>query len=130
MLIPLLAHLGGTAPATLTDITTPSNLSVYRYGPKYVELMWIPSTRSPTVGVKWYRLYINGTWDGQNIPAVWAASTMNTEKLTLSPNTAYSFYVTAVDSANVETLPSNTVNVTTARNVDVGKFRRRRYSIA
>jgi hypothetical protein len=113
--------------AYLNDLL--SHLTVYRYGSNYVELAWEPSVRSTDFGVKAYKVYVNGVWDGVTINPNYTSSTMNSSKLSLTPGTAYSFYVTAVDSANVETLPSNTVNVTTARNVDVGKFKRRRYSV-
>jgi hypothetical protein len=127
MLIPLLAAYIQPSVAPPSDITPPSGLAVYRYGPKYVELTWTPALRGTNYGVKWYRLYINGVWDGQNIPAVWNASTMNSDKLTLTPGTAYSFYVTAVDSGDNETAGSNTVNITTPRSQDVGQFKKRRY---
>lgn len=127
MLIPLLAQFGGTEEAALTDILPPENLAVYRYGSKYVELVWDAVDRTPDHGVKWYRLYIDGTWDGINIPAIYNSSTMNADKLTLTPGTAYAFKVTAVDSSDNETDFSNTVSITTPRNTDVGKFKKRRY---
>jgi Fibronectin type III domain len=127
MLLLFLSGEGVGEVGVPTDITAPSNLTVYRYGAKYVELSWVPSVRSPDYGVKWYRLYINGVWDGQNIPSVYNTSTMNADKLTLTPNTAYTFYVTAVDSAGNETAASNTVSITTPRNQDIGTFKFRRY---
>ena len=123
----LLLGTGAANPPPTTDITPPSGLAVYRYGPKYVELTWTASIRSETLGVASYKLYIDGVWDGQTIPAVWNSSTMNSDKLTLIPNTAYTFKVSAVDSAGTETGFSNTVSITTPRNTDVGKFKKRRY---
>lgn len=128
MLLLLLSGIPTPPVVATTDITAPSALAVYRYGPKYVELTWAASLRSPTLGVAAYKLYINGVWDGQTIPPVWNASTMSSDKLTLSPNTEYDFQVSAVDSAGTETTLSNTVTITTPRNSDVGKFKRRRYS--
>jgi penicillin-binding protein 2A len=116
---------GGGGPTT--GITAPTGLTVYRYGSKYVELSWTPSVRSDAAGVSHYKLYIDDVWDGQNIPAVWNSSTMNADKLTLTPGLTYEFYVTAVDSFGVETDPTNTVTITTPRNQDVGKFKKRRY---
>lgn len=125
----LLFLSGGTpTPPPTTDITAPSGLAVYRYGPKYVELRWNASQRSPTLGVASYKLYVNGSWDGQTIPAVWNTSTMNSDKLSLDPNTTYTFQVSAVDSAGTETALSNLISVTTPSNQDVGKFKRRRYA--
>lgn len=128
MLLLLLSGIPTPPVVATTDITAPSALAVYRYGPKYVELVWTASLRSESYGVASYKLYVNGVWDGQTIPSVWNSSTMNSDKLTLTPDTAYTFKVSAVDSAGTETDFSNTVSITTPRNTDVGIFKKRRYS--
>jgi hypothetical protein len=129
MPILLFSALAGNAELPTSDVTPPTELVVYRYGAKYVELAWIPAIRSTNYGIKSYKLYINGEWDGVPIYPKYASSTMSSDKLTLTPGTTYQFYVTAVDTGDSETGPTNTVTITTARNVDVGKFKRRRYSV-
>lgn len=128
MLLLLLSGEAAVDPPT-TDIGPPLNLSVYRYGSKWVELMWEPPVRSADRGVASYKMYVNGTWDGVTIRSVYNTSTMAADKLSLTPGTQYSFYVTAVDSTGEETTASNTVTITTPRNTDVGKFKRRRYAL-
>ncbi|MCD8422289.1 InlB B-repeat-containing protein [Tenacibaculum finnmarkense] len=98
---------GSTPPPTNTDTeapTAPSNLTASNITETQVTLTWEIATDN--IGVSQYQIF-NGT---VNL----GSSTNTTFNLTgLTPNTAYSFTVKAIDAATNSSLASNTVSATT-----------------
>ncbi|WP_239772390.1 InlB B-repeat-containing protein [Tenacibaculum finnmarkense] len=98
---------GSTPPPTNTDTeapTAPSNLTASNITETQVTLTWEIATDN--IGVSQYQIF-NGT---VNL----GSSTNTTFNLTgLTPNTAYSFTVKAMDAATNSSLASNTVSATT-----------------
>jgi len=102
-------HSNQVSAATLPGLDTvapsaPGSLSGSASGQTTVDLVWEPSTDNDRV--TWYRIYRDGVRVG---------TTGNTHYRSagLSPNTAYSYTVTAIDPAGNESPHSNLVSVTT-----------------
>ena len=84
--------------------TSPSGLTVTSISASEVGLSWTASTDD--TGIAEYRIYQDGLEAGV---ATGTSSTVTG----LTPDTSYGFWVTAVDSAGNESLPSETVTATT-----------------
>ncbi|MDH7914152.1 endonuclease [Winogradskyella sp. SYSU M77433] len=84
--------------------TAPTNLVVTNEASTSINLSWTASTDN--VGVVSYDVYVDGVFN-TNV-------TINTANvINLTPETTYSFYVIAVDTAGNESTQSNSVNGTT-----------------
>jgi chitodextrinase len=106
------APLSITTPASAdtSPPTVPAGLVVTPEGPTRVTLTWSAAT-DPESGVASYRIYRNG--------AVRATSTTTTfADTTVVANTQYSYQVSAVNGAGLESARSAAVNVTTPRVAD------------
>jgi hypothetical protein len=89
-----------------TPPTTPTNLRVTSVGQTSVTLAWDPSTDKSSFS---YSINVNGL--SFTVPQTQTTYTLTS----LSPGRAYTFYVTAVDSALNTSGRSNTVTATTLR---------------
>ena len=125
MLLLFFSGEGEGAPPPATQVSPPTNLRVEQTNAKSVLLSWDASTGpvDPPRPAS-YKVYVNGVWDGVTVPHVVRDPVLVASITGLSPNTAYSFYVTCVDSGSSESDTSNTVNATTSRNRDSGRFKR------
>lgn len=97
-----------TASADTQAPTAPTNFKASSILGTSVTLSWAVSR--DTIGVTGYRIYKTGS--STPIKTVTTTSTTITG---LTPNTQYSFYVTAVDAAGNQSPASNTVKIRTAR---------------
>lgn len=88
-----------TAPGNLHVMGTPTSTSV--------ALMWNPSTDN--VGVTGYKIY-----RGTTLAGTVSGTASNYTVSGLSPNTAYTFTVRAIDAAGNESSASNSVSTSTA----------------
>ena len=95
-----------TPTPDLNAPTTPANLTDSDVEFNTVTLNWDASTDN--VGVTGYTIYR----DGNPIDTV-DSSLLTYQDLTVTSETSYQYYVTASDLADNESLPSNTVGVTT-----------------
>ena len=93
--------------ADTTDPTAPTNLNASGTTSTTTNLSWTAATDN--VGVTAYKIYQNGL-SLLNIPA---SSTPAYTVTGLTANTNYSFYVSAFDAANNESILSNTISVLT-----------------
>lgn len=101
----MLAHIAGwEAVADTQAPTSPSSLTAMAVSPTQVDLDWVPSTDD--VGVVGYRIYRDGA------PAGTSATTSFSD-VGLTPDTPYSYTITARDAAGNESESSNVANVTT-----------------
>lgn len=117
------AGTGAGDPELPARASPPTNLAVEQTNAKSVLLSWDASTGAvDPPRPAFYKVYVNGVWDDVEVPYVQRDPVVTVSITGLSPNTAYSFYVTCVDSADDESDTSNTVNVTTSRNTDSGIF--------
>ncbi|KAB8153664.1 DUF5011 domain-containing protein [Kordia sp. TARA_039_SRF] len=89
--------------------TAPSGLSAFNTSQTTTDLMWTTSTDN--VDVVGYNIYQNGTFR-ETIPQVTNYVVEN-----LTPNTSYTFKLTALDSAGNESAESNEVTITTLDDV-------------
>ncbi|WP_435344431.1 S8 family serine peptidase [Haloarchaeobius sp. HRN-SO-5] len=96
---------GGGGSDDTTAPTAPSNLSSPAHTDTSVDLDWDASSDDGT-GVDHYNVYVDGTKTTESTDTTATVSG-------LSSNTAYDFYVTAVDGAGNESSASNTITVTT-----------------
>lgn len=85
--------------------TTPTNLSATEVESSRIALSWSPSTDD--AGVAGYKIYRDGSY------LATAGSTSYADS-GLPAGATHSYYVTAVDAANNESTPSNTVTATTS----------------
>ena len=88
-----------------TPPSAPAGLNSSNVTTNSVDLSWTASTDN--VGVTGYNLYVNGSFSS-------ALGNVTSHTVTgLSPSTAYTFNVSALDAAGNESAQSNTVNATT-----------------
>jgi chitodextrinase len=93
------------APDT-TAPSAPTGLVATSISSRQVNLRWNASTDN--VGVSAYRIYRNGS-----LIATVPAGTLTFGDGTVTPKTAYSYYIRATDAAGNVSVQSNTLNVTT-----------------
>ncbi len=89
--------------------TAPSGLTATAVSSNEVDLSWTASTDD--VGVAGY--YVYRSTDGVNFNQIANIATTSYKDTTVSPNTAYYYYVEAYDVAGNISGPSNTASVTT-----------------
>jgi RHS repeat-associated protein len=100
-----LTTIGGGAPQPDTTAPSiPTGLSATAVSSTRVNLAWAASTDN--VGVQGYRLYRNGSLISTVGSTTWSDTG-------LSPNTAYSYAVAAIDGAGNASVQSTTAGVTT-----------------
>ncbi len=93
-------------PSPPTTLTSPSQTT------SSISLQWLAATDN--VGVKEYRIYQDGT--RKTVTSLKGTATGTNFTVTgLKSNTSHTFYVTAVDAAGNESLPSKTLSVKTRR---------------
>ena len=95
------APVGDGIPPVIGILNTPSAITQIS-----LNLSW--SAATDNVGVTNYKIFKNGVLEET------VANVLNYQVTGLTANTAYSFYIKAVDAAGNESANSNTVNVTTA----------------
>lgn len=89
-----------------TPPSAPTNLRITSITDKSVSLTWNPSTDN--IGVKSYYIYKNSTYIGYSLTTAYTEGG-------LTPSTAYTFYVKAVDAAGNVSYTGNKISVTTAQ---------------
>ncbi|MES2970894.1 MAG: fibronectin type III domain-containing protein [Patescibacteria group bacterium] len=107
------SHISVTtlAPDT-TKPSAPSGLMSTGTTTTSISLQWLAATDN--VGVKEYRIYQDGT--RKTLTSLKGTATGTNFTVTgLKSNTSHTFYVTAVDTAGNESLPSKTLSVKTRR---------------
>jgi chitodextrinase len=92
------------ADPDITPPTAPSSLQVSARSTTEIDLSWGASTDD--VGVDHYEIYRNGAAYASTVNITYNDSG-------LTPNTAYSYYITAFDAAGNQSAASNTVDSTT-----------------
>ena len=95
--VPQLQVTCGTAPADATAPTQPTNFAATAPSSSQVNLTWTPSTDN--VGVTGYRIYRDAV--GTPLATVDAATNSYSDS-TVTPSTAYTYQVSAVDAAGNE----------------------------
>ncbi|MDO8496202.1 MAG: peptidoglycan-binding protein [bacterium] len=101
-------------PAVTSDTTqpsTPTGLSVTVISSSQINLSWNASTDN--VGVEGYKIYRNGAIWYQVTKSNYVSSLTAYSSTGLSPNTSYSYYIKAFDSAGNLSSSSDTVSATT-----------------
>ena len=96
-----------TQTTDTTDPTAPTNLNASGTTSTTTNLSWTAATDN--VGVTAYKIY----QDGLSLLNIPASATPSHTVTGLTANTNYSFYVSAFDGANNESIFSNTINVLT-----------------
>lgn len=99
-------NFSGSNPTDTQAPTAPSGLTASSKTATSVSLSWGASTDN--VGVTGYRVF-----NGSNAVANVSGSTLNYNVTGLTPSTAYTFSVKAIDAAGNLSAASNTLNVTT-----------------
>lgn len=94
-----------SSPEDITEPSAPANLAATAVSGAQVNLTWSASTDN--VGTTAYAIYRDGTY----IAMTGATSYQSTG---LSPNTSYSFVVTALDAAGNESLPASATATTSS----------------
>jgi len=82
----------------------PTNLTAVAPNANQVNLSWTASTDN--VGIAGYKIFRGGT-------QISTSSATSYSDITVQPNTTYSYYVVAQDTAGNSSTPSNTVTITT-----------------
>jgi hypothetical protein len=95
---------GPPPPPDATPPSAPQNLAAVAVSATQVNLSWSASTDN--VGVTGYRVFRNGTQVG-------SPASLTFQDGNLTPSTAYSYTVTAVDAAGNVSSPSGAVSATT-----------------
>ena len=103
---PRLRVVCDTGPADTVAPSAPTVLAATAPGSSRVDLAWTGSTDD--TGLVGYRVYRNGSTS-----PLGTSTTTTFADTTATPNTAYTYEVTAVDAAGNESAPSNVVSVTT-----------------
>jgi hypothetical protein len=97
-----------TAPTSPISLSSPSQTT------NSINLSWSPSTDN--VGVVGYRVYQIGGSRKNQFTTLLTTTTNTTYTVTgLTKGTSYSFYVTAIDAAGNESVPTRTLTVKTRR---------------
>jgi len=96
---------GGGGPRDTTPPTVPTSLTGYAVSGTQVNLAWVNSTDK--VGVRGYNIYRNGVKVGV------ATEMLKYQDTGLTPNTAYTYRVSAYDAAGNNSIQSTAVIVTT-----------------
>jgi len=97
---------GSGTPTDTTPPTTPTSVSASASSSTSVTISWNASTDSGGSGLRHYAVYRDGT----RVTTVTTTSFTNTS---LTPNTTYSYQISAVDNASNESARSTAVQVTT-----------------
>lgn len=122
----LLAAGGIAVPVPVNDLLPPTNLQLQSSGARYVNLVWAAGSRAGNSYAVYYKCYLNGVWDGNQIPFLPNDFVVTYYIDDLTANTSYTAYITLVDHQGLDSLPTNTVSFTTARNTETLRMRRTR----
>ena len=106
--------LNDVSPSVSSIPTTPSGLNVTNLTSTSVTFCWNASTSA--VIMRSYQVYQNGTQQSniiQRVPAIPISSTYCATITGLTPNTTYSFYVSALNDDVEESALSSVLTITT-----------------
>lgn len=112
-LTPELTVTWPTAPDT-TAPSVPTGVSATAASTSQINLSWAASTDTGGSGLAGYNVYRSSGADSSSLIAT--VTTTSFGDTGLSPGTAYSYFVTAIDGAKNESGPSTTVTATTQTN--------------